>query len=130
MCRANKNNIAVTLTGENPKDEVGALVLLSILPGDVRDKVALYLDESLSVEQIITTAGYVNPFERLFGVKYKLPGIHDHHQVIAREDCKIEVDDDARETENYSFFVGDKVFLKDRGHCMDAWTGLYCVTQI
>ena len=56
-----KNNVAIALTGENPRDEVGALVLMSILPADVKNKVAFHLNGNLSVKRIVTTVKTLLP---------------------------------------------------------------------
>ena len=56
-----KKNVSIALTGSNPQGEVGTLVLMSILPTDIKDKVALHLKESLSVAEVVATVKTVMP---------------------------------------------------------------------
>ena len=51
-------------------------------------------------------------------------------QIVAREDCNIDLNEDEEKTQKNHFFVGDKVFLKGSGRCMDAWSGPHRVTRI
>ena len=54
-----KKDVAVALAGSDPKDSVGALVLMGLLPPEVRDKVALHLNDNLTVEQVVSTTKVV-----------------------------------------------------------------------
>ena len=51
-----KKNNGIALAGENPMDNVGTLVLMSVLSDDVKNQVALHLNGELSLEQVVSTA--------------------------------------------------------------------------
>ena len=71
-----------------------------------------------------------SPYELIFHAKARIPGIRD--RVTSCQflpDHGMDFDTSRSEFSN-PFFVGDQVYLKSSGRCMDPWTGPHTVTTV
>ena len=72
------------------------------------------------------------PFEVIFGVKSKKPGISKDRRPVTRSvvETPTEIDGKSFSYKN-PFLVGDKVYLRDKtGRCDIPWSGPHVVTKI
>ena len=72
-----------------------------------------------------------SPHEMVLGVKPKLPGVRNQRERVQLLDDHAEEEvDKEMDCATNPYVVGDKVYLRGSGRCMEAWTGPHRVTKL
>ncbi len=72
-----------------------------------------------------------SPFELVFGVRPRMPGVRDQREEVLRPEPRAGKDDDYPGPEQNPYAVGETVYLRPpHGRCDSIWTGPHRVTAI